>query len=1067
MLFTADFHIHSRYSRATSKNLDLESLYQWAGIKGLNVIGTGDFTHPVWIRELESKLEPDGNGLFRLKEPPAEPGLPGIKTKGTDVRFCLTTEISSIYKYDGRVRKNHNLVLAPDIATARKINTRLGAIGNITSDGRPILGISARDLLEIVIETSDDAHLIPAHIWTPWFSTLGSKAGYDSVEECFRDLSDHIFALETGLSSDPAMNWKVSSLDRYTLVSNSDAHSPQKLGREANLFDTDLSYYSIIEALKTKEGFNGTYEFFPEEGKYHLDGHRKCDVCMEPRDSVMCGGVCPVCGKPLTIGVLNRVEKLADRKAGLQPPDAPGFKYIIPLPEILAEFMGSSPDTKSVRQLFAQAISCYGNEFDLLHNVPIDDIRPKSGSLLAEAIRRLRNREVHPVGGYDGEYGVISVFKPGEIEEFSGQRDLFGGDCSRVPQKRKTIKMESVLLEPAKNLQSGPEINEEQLLAIRHEGNAVVIAGPGTGKTYTLVQWIVYQVEKKNRAPESIIAITFTNKAADELRERLDKHIGEKAGRIMSGTFHAVAYSFLREMDPGVSTIYDAINRRHVFSILFPDLTKIAINDLSNGYESFFEGTKAGNDTDIQFIMDKYHAYLDEHNAVDLSSILWRTNVLLEKKHVVITERYSCIAIDEFQDINTEQYRFVKLLSGNKRVFAIGDPNQSVYGFRGSDINLFFNSVTDLGASEVRLKKNYRTPPMIMEAANTLISHNGMKAEESQEAIKSSDTHVRIYAAGDALREAKYIAEKIQYYIGGTETTTTGEVLSDFNYAFSDIAVLYRTRYAGREIARMLKQAGIPVALSDGTSYLSVPPFDVISCAMRLLENRGNIVALAGLLETVGDIAAKDIPFLLRGYLNNDFTLERIIANDAWRRWMVLYSELYPGFKTGDTGELLQRLLDFFLPESELDEEEWIKREMLLKSARERNDGPVDFLRKNILSPYTDVARQKNAGVRLMTFHASKGLEFPVVFIAAAEEGITPVLKEDTDIEEERRLFYVAMTRAMEILHISYANNRRMFGEDKETQMSRFIDEMGGRTENDKPKPMRKQQSTDQQLQLF
>ena len=314
----------------------------------------GDFTHPGWIAELEEKLEPDGNGLFRLKEPPKEPGLPNIKTKAADIRFCLSSEISSIYKYGEKVRKNHNIVLAPDFDTAKKLNARLSQIGNLTSDGRPILGLPSRDLLEIVLETSDDAHLIPAHVWTPWFSTLGSKAGYDSIEECFRDLSEHIFALETGLSSDPSMNWKVSSLDKYALVSNSDAHSPQKLGREANIFETDLSYYAMFEALKTKKGFLGTYEFFPEEGKYHMDGHRKCDVCLDPRESIKLNDICPVCGKPLTIGVLNRVENLADRENPQKPEGSPGFEYIIPLPEIIAEFTGTAPTTKAVQQTFTR-----------------------------------------------------------------------------------------------------------------------------------------------------------------------------------------------------------------------------------------------------------------------------------------------------------------------------------------------------------------------------------------------------------------------------------------------------------------------------------------------------------------------------------------------------------------------------------------------------------------------------------------------------------------------------------------------------------------------------------------
>lgn len=254
----------------------------------------------------------------------------------------------------------------------------------------------------------------------PGFSTLGSKAGYDSIEACFRDLSDHIFAIETGLSSDPKMNWKVSSLDKYTLISNSDAHSPQKLGREATLFDTELSYYAMFEALKTRKGYAGTYEFFPEEGKYHIDGHRKCGISMLPEETIRFNKRCPVCGKPLTIGVLHRLEELADRKTPKKPENNPGYHYLIPLPEMLSELMGKGPDTKGVNQAFIKLIAAFGNEFSLLRNAPVEDIKKSSGKLIAEAIRRVRSHEVNPVSGYDGKFGNIKIFKPGEMAHFLG-----------------------------------------------------------------------------------------------------------------------------------------------------------------------------------------------------------------------------------------------------------------------------------------------------------------------------------------------------------------------------------------------------------------------------------------------------------------------------------------------------------------------------------------------------------------------------------------------------------------------------------------------------------------------
>lgn len=307
------------------------------------------FTHPAWFNTLKKELTPTGNGFFKLKQPP-KPLFD--QASNPEVQFCLTTEISNIYKHNGKVRRNHNLLYAPDFETVEAINQRLAAIGNLKADGRPILGLSARDLLEIILEVSDQAYLIPAHIWTPWFSTLGAKSGYDNIDECFRDLAPYIFALETGLSSDPAMNWQWSALDRFTLVSNSDAHSPQKLGREANKFDTELSYEAMFRAIKDRKGFLGTIEFFPEEGKYHYDGHRQCNVCLEPSDTKKLHEICPVCGRKLTVGVLNRLTSLADRSKPQQPKDAPDFEYIVPLPEIIAEIESRGVNTKTVHRKF-------------------------------------------------------------------------------------------------------------------------------------------------------------------------------------------------------------------------------------------------------------------------------------------------------------------------------------------------------------------------------------------------------------------------------------------------------------------------------------------------------------------------------------------------------------------------------------------------------------------------------------------------------------------------------------------------------------------------------------------
>lgn len=414
MRYIADLHVHSHYSRATSSSLNLETIYQWARIKGIHVVGTGDFTHPWWFQELQDKLMPDGGGFYKLKNPPH----PLINNQTIDIRFCLTTEVSCIYKDGNKVRKNHHLLFAPDLETVAKINRELSKIGNLAADGRPILGLPARDLLEIVLKASERAYLIPAHIWTPWFSIFGSKSGYDSIEECFKELTGHIFALETGLSSDPAMNRRLSVLDKYTMISNSDAHSAQNLGREANMFDTACTYDGLFEALKTQNGFLGTLEFFPQEGKYYMDGHRSCGICLDPSITETYQGICPTCKKPLTIGVLHRVMSLADRDQPKFSTNTANFEYIIPLPEIIAEINAIGVSTKAVQKHFAHIIKLFGNEFTFLRETPTEDIKRQLGSVYAEAISRLRRRQVIPQPGYDGVYGIIRIFQPGELKNY-------------------------------------------------------------------------------------------------------------------------------------------------------------------------------------------------------------------------------------------------------------------------------------------------------------------------------------------------------------------------------------------------------------------------------------------------------------------------------------------------------------------------------------------------------------------------------------------------------------------------------------------------------------------------
>ena len=408
MKMIADLHIHSRFSMATSKEGMPENLDFWARKKGISLIGTGDFTHPVWREELKERLVSEGNGLYRLRD--AYVKEESQKFPGEGTRFVVSGEISSIYKKNGKTRKVHNVILLPSLEAADAMAQRLEKIGNIHSDGRPILGLDSHDLLEMMLDVCPEGILIPAHIWTPHFSVLGAKSGFDSVEECFEELAPYIYALETGLSSDPAMNWRISKLDRYQLVSNSDAHSPSKLGREANLLDIDCSYEGLYRAIQTGEGLEGTVEFFPEEGKYHFDGHRKCGVSLSPVEAERLGGICPVCGKKLTMGVDHRVEQLADRAEGFVKKDGKKYESLVPLPEVISACMGYSTASKKVQGCFEQMIQTLGTEFDILRNVPSEDIKSCAGERIAEGIENVRTGNVKRIPGYDGEYGKIELF---------------------------------------------------------------------------------------------------------------------------------------------------------------------------------------------------------------------------------------------------------------------------------------------------------------------------------------------------------------------------------------------------------------------------------------------------------------------------------------------------------------------------------------------------------------------------------------------------------------------------------------------------------------------------------
>ncbi|HOM93394.1 MAG TPA: UvrD-helicase domain-containing protein, partial [Rectinema sp.] len=632
----ADLHIHSRYSRATSPKLTLPYIERWARIKGINLVGTGDCTHPAWLRELKEQLEPTEGGFFKLKDSvrkefDSSEALTA-ELPDSDVHFVLSGEISTIYNRDGKTRKVHHVVILPDFKAAAAFQARLARIGNISSDGRPILGLDSRDLFALLLDADERSILIPAHIWTPWFSALGARSGFDSIEECYGDLSSRIGAIETGLSSNPPMNWAVSALDSFAIISNSDAHSPENLGREATIIDMEESFAGLYEAL-TKRGSTaeeaqskiseqaagsgteaaatgtvagkvaetptgtvaGTIEFFPQEGKYHYDGHRACKVFLSPEESTKLDGRCPVCGKPLTPGVMRRVTELADRPVDENAPCPANWEgtnrrpywSLIPLPELLAELLGTGSGSKKVATAYRGIVEQAGSEFALLMDKSEEEIKAiqtvgLSGELLALSIGRMRAGKVSIKPGYDGEYGIIHVFAPGERIEARAEQSLFveekapselfdegietrGQFEKRAKEQNKesptTSPTTSVPQKDKKEKQNGPnlsnrghsvktafQLNPAQEAAVNHYGGpALVVAGPGTGKTAILALRIARLVEQ-GVDPSSILAITFTNKAAAELRKRVELTVGaEKAAQINTKTFHSFCLSVLRE----------------------------------------------------------------------------------------------------------------------------------------------------------------------------------------------------------------------------------------------------------------------------------------------------------------------------------------------------------------------------------------------------------------------------------------------------------------------------------------------------------------------------------------
>lgn len=1008
MRFYADLHIHSKYSRATSKDCDLENLAYWGRKKGISVIGTGDFTHPAWIGEIKDKLVPAEPGLFRLRDDIDKAVAARLPAScRNDTRFMLSVEISTIYKKGDKTRKIHHLIYTPTIEQAETINRQLEKIGNIRSDGRPILGLDSRHLLEIVLNAGEDCYLVPAHIWTPWFAVLGSKSGFDSVAECYGDLAEHIFAVETGLSSDPEMNWRVSDLDRYRLVSNSDAHSPPKLGREACVFDTYRDYFAMRRALETGEGYGGTVEFFPEEGKYHMDGHRKCGVRLSPEESRALGGLCPVCRQPLTLGVLYRVEELADRAEDGKPDDTDDFASLVPLPEMLSETEQVGAASKTVARAYEGLIGKLGAELGILNELPLEEIRSSApSSLIPEAIARMRAGEVIREPGFDGEYGRIRLFDEKELKRGFVTGSLFPeaepvvdtetGTPPRVIGTSLEARPVAAASKPHRTPNTGFELDpdQRQALDVVH-GPLLITAGPGSGKTRVLTYRIAHLIKEHGVAPGQCLAITFTRRAAEEMRERLAALLPGANLPVM--TFHSLGLRILEEnrvaagLPRGFQVASDA-ERRALLMDRFKWSSGKARNALQALSRLKRQGLKPPPGSDAR----EAAALLDEerefHGMLDYDDLMILPLALLRKDPGLAAsyrQRFAWVSVDEYQDIDELQYTLLReLVPGNGNLCAIGDPDQAIYAFRGADVGFFLKFGQDFpGATHIQLRRNYRSGRSIVTAATQMIEPSTLVADREVQALLDDTGRVVIHEARSDKAEAESVVHDIERLLGGLSfysiDTDRSDGSAQADYTFSDFAVLYRTEAQADALEEAFLRSGIPFQRRGHQALSDLPQVQVLLELMAALDEHD--VVSDRLREAAAQHTASD---------EKDAELESVmerldaIAERCGDRWQQFLSEIH-------------------------------------------------------IAQAIDVWDERADRVSLLTLHAAKGLEFRVVFVTGCEDGVLPFKWQDEisdeELAEERRLFYVGMTRARERLFLLHAQKRPWRGQLRQQQPSPFL----------------------------
>jgi DNA helicase-2/ATP-dependent DNA helicase PcrA len=1048
-VFHADLHIHSRFSRACSKDSDIPHLAWWAARKGVTVVGTGDFTHPAWAAGLAESLAPAEPGLFRLRpELAARLSRTLPPSCRSEIRFLLSAEISTIYKRDGATRKVHHLLYAPTFEAAGTITAALAKVGNLASDGRPILGLDSRHLLEITLNAGPGCFLIPAHIWTPWFAVLGSKSGFDAVPDCYLDLAEHVFAVETGLSSDPPMNWICSALDHYRLVSNSDAHSPPMIGREATTFSTTPDYFAMLRALRTGQGLAGTLNFFPEGGRYHLDGHRKCGVRLFPAESVRHAGMCPKCGKPLTIGVLHRVAELADRPEGHRPPGAAASANLVSLPEIIGEIRGTGRQSKRVAMEVDRLVAALGPELHILRDADIADIRRAAGGLAAEAIARLRNGEVIKEAGYDGEYGVIRLFRP---EELAGTEALFdvpapavsGDELAGIPAPAASgvelldapapVSGEEPFDAPAPAV-SGEEPFDAPAPAVRHEdgrpggllagldpgqreaalaaGPLMILAGPGTGKTRTLTRRIAVQVAERGVAPEACLALTFTRRAAAEMRERLAALLPGQARRLVITTFHGLGLAILREhgeragLDPGFTVADDRAR------------LAVAVAEAGSAAAGRRLLAEAARDPAVA---GEFAGLLASRGMVDFDGLISLTLALLQEAPdlaAALRARWHSISVDEYQDTDAGQYALLRLLAGDGSGLAvIGDPDQAIYGFRGADVGFFLSFGRDYpGARTVALTRNYRSSPVIVSGAMQAVAPTTLVPDRRLTAVAGDEGRmggwaggrpgaaaagrITVHEAATEQAEAAWIAKAIDRLLGGASfhslDSGRAEGHAGGKLALADMAVLYRTDAQATALGQALTRAGLPFQKRshDLLSRRTAVP-DILREMRDLPGSEPGPSVSARLKAAVHGLATR--------------------AHDGRR----------PGARAAAVdvlaaGEVLAPLADRCGADSDR------------------------FLTEIALGAEADALDPRADAVTLLTMHAAKGLEFSVVFVAGCERGLVPLWLPGSDpggpdLAEERRLLFVAMTRARTHLSLTYAARRRKHASVTDTGPSPFL----------------------------